>query len=138
MKMLVSRIAMSAFITTLTALRLHAADVNDLNYEVRGDTVTIISCDRAASGEMVIPAEIEGKPVTSIVFEAFMHCQSLTAVVIPEGVKSIRKGTFAYCQNLRSVVIPDTVTSIWNGAFAYCNSLVKADLPANLRNLGDR
>jgi hypothetical protein len=135
MQTLNSCISMLAFPLALGALPLYAADVNDLGYEIRGDAVTIISCDRAASGEMLIPAEIEGKPVTSIVFEAFMHCQSLTAVVIPEGVKSIRKGTFAYCHNLRSVVIPETVTSIWNGAFAYCNSLVKADLPANLRNL---
>ena len=135
MQPLNSRISILAFSLSLSALPLYAADVNDLNYELRGDAVTIISCDRAASGELVIPAEIEGKPVTSIFFEAFMHCGSLTAVVLPQGVKSIRKGTFAFCHNLRSVVIPESVTSIWNGAFAYCSSLVSADLPDNLHNL---
>ena len=136
MKMLVSRIAMSAFITALGVLRLHAADVNDLVYEVRGDAVTIISCDRTASGELVIPPQIEGKPVTAIFFEAFMHCGSLTEVVIPQGVSSISKGTFAHCSNLLRVDIPESVTSIREGAFAYCGALVNVDLPENLRNLG--
>ena len=136
MKMLVSRMAMSSFIAALAVLRLHAADVSDLVYEVRGDAATIISCDRAASGELVIPAEIEGKPVTSIFFEAFMNCGSLTGVVIPPGVTSISKGTFAHCSNLLSVDIPESVTSVREGAFAYCGALVNVDLPENLRNLG--
>jgi hypothetical protein len=135
MNTLNSRISTLAFSLTLAGLPLYAADVNDLTYEVRGDAVTIISCDRTASGELVIPAEIEEKPVTSMFFEAFIHCASLTRVVVPPGVKSISKGTFAFCSNLRSVIIPESVTSIREGAFAYCSSLVSADLPDNLRNL---
>ncbi|MBB07759.1 MAG: hypothetical protein CMN03_05805 [Roseibacillus sp.] len=136
MKMLVSRIAMAALVSALAVVRLHAADVNDLVYEVRGETVTIISCDRSASGELVIPPEIEGKPVTTIVFEAFLHCSSLTGVVVPPGVTSIGKGTFAHCSNLLRVDIPESVTSVREGAFAYCGALVNVDLPENLRNLG--
>jgi hypothetical protein len=126
---------MLAIVPALAAPPLHAAGIDDLVYEIRGDAVTINSCDRAASGELVIPPEIEGKPVTSIFFEAFMNCQSLTEVVVPQGVGSINRGTFAHCHNLRSVVIPESVTSIRAGAFAYCSSLVSADLPDNLRNL---
>ena len=126
---------MLAFALVLAAPPLHAADINDLVYEIRGDAVTIIGCDTAASGDLTIPSEIEERPVTTIAFEAFMNCGSLTGVVIPEGISSINRGTFAHCRSLRFVVIPESVTSIREGAFAYCSSLVSADLPDNLRNL---
>jgi len=130
-----SRVAMLAFALVLSGPPLHAADINDLVYEIRGDAVTIIGCDTAASGDLVIPSEIEEKPVTTISFEAFMNCGSLTGVVIPEGISAISKGTFAHCRSLRFVVIPESVTSIREGAFAYCTALVDIDLPDNLRNL---
>lgn len=68
-----SRVAMLAFALVLSGPPLHAADINDLVYEIRGDAVTIIGCDTAASGDLVIPSEIEEKPVTTISFEAFMN-----------------------------------------------------------------
>ena len=49
-----------------------AVSVNpNLKYEIQGDAVTITGCDKKASGELIIPAIIEGKPVTSIGNEAF-------------------------------------------------------------------
>ncbi|MFP6875148.1 MAG: leucine-rich repeat domain-containing protein [Verrucomicrobiales bacterium] len=136
MKLPINLVAVFTFVLLLATLPLHAADINDLAYEVRGAAVTITGCDTAASGDLVIPPEIEGKSVTVIVFEAFIDCSFLTRVVIPQGVKSISKGTFAYCRSLRSVVIPEGVTAIRDGAFAYCSALEDADLPDNLRTLG--
>ena len=42
-----------------------------LSYSNNGNSVTITDCDTAASGELVIPDTIEGKPVNSIGLEAF-------------------------------------------------------------------
>ena len=36
----------------------------DLKYETEGDAVTITGCDKKASGALIIPATIEGNPVT--------------------------------------------------------------------------
>ena len=71
------------------ALPLYAADINDLTYDASGATVTITDCDTAASGALVIPETIKGKPVTSIGFNAFEDCTKLTSITIPDGVTSI-------------------------------------------------
>lgn len=41
-------------------------------------------------------------------------------VVIPDGVTSIGYDAFADCRSLTGVIIPDGVTSIGDGAFCYC------------------
>ena len=55
----------------------------DLKYEIKGDAVTITSCEEGASGKLVIPATIEGKTVTSIGEDAFWGCASLTSIKSP-------------------------------------------------------
>ena len=63
--------------------------------------------------------------VTSIGYEAFAYCTSLTTVTIPDSVTSIGDFAFSKCKSLTTVTIPDSVTSIGSGAFAYCTSLNK-------------
>ena len=41
-------------------------NADPLTYRVAGGNVSIVSCDKNASGELVIPSTYEGKPVTSI------------------------------------------------------------------------
>ena len=61
--------------------------------------------------------------VTSIGYNAFLNCRSLTSVVIPNSVTSIGYHAFWDCSGLTSVVIPDSVTSIGDYAFYNCSSL---------------
>lgn len=78
-------------------------------------TVKITGYNGTVPAELVIPSEINGKPVTVIGSSAFMF-QTLTDVVIPEGVKKIE--TSAFSGNLlTSVVIPSTVEEIASTAF---------------------
>ena len=113
-------IKISAFLFLIcAALPLHAADINDLIYDASGATVTITDCDTAASGALVIPETIEGKPVTSIGNDAFRYCESLASVTIPASVTSIGNSAFYSCTSLSSVTIPASVTSMGNDTFRY-------------------
>ena len=56
-----------------------------------------------ARGNLVIPEELGGYPVTGIGRFAFYDCGGLTGVTIPSGVTSIGEGAFAKCSGLRSM-----------------------------------
>ena len=93
----------------------------NLKYEVKDSVVTITGCDKKASGELTIPATIEGNPVTSIGKEAFRKCMELTSITIPDSVTTIGKSAFSQCHKLTSITIPDSVTSIGEYAFYGAN-----------------
>ena len=132
MKPLQALLALFAF----AFLPLHAADLSDLTYTTTDGEVTITSCNGAATGVLVIPNSIGGKPVTSIGESAFFFCDSLTSVTIPDGVTSIGLGAFYGCSSLTSVTIPDSVTSIGDFAFNNCSSLTSITIPDGITSIG--
>ena len=112
-------------------------DVNpNLKYVIEGDTVTITGCAEDASGELIIAAKIEGKPVTSIGKAAFHGCMRLTAITIPNGVTSIGNGAFFSCARLTSITIPNSVTSIGYRAFSFCSALTSITIPDGVTSIG--
>ena len=72
---------------------------------------------------LVIPAFLNGYPVTSIGDLAFAGCSNVKSVTIPEGVTSIDFFAFFRCDRLKSVTIPSTVTNISYQAFGSCRNL---------------
>lgn len=97
---------------------------------------------------LVIPSEIDGKPVESIVGNFFdtriiKHCiipegvvrigndkqwvfrnpTSIETVSLPSTLKTIGEGVFAQCCNMSSITLPEGLTSIGGGAFAKCRNL---------------
>lgn len=95
------------------------------------------------SSDLVIPAEIEGKPVTEILGDrygqtgsAFYGFKSLKSIVIPNSVRTIGHNAFRNCENLRSIVIPEGVEEIDDYAFANCTSLRSVTLPKSICRVG--
>ena len=109
----------------------------NLKYEIEGDTVTITGCDKKALGDLIIPAKIEGKPVTSIGDLTFASFRSLTSITIPDGVTSINRVAFFDCSSLTSITIPDSVTSIGDYAFGSCKSLKSITIGNGVTSIGD-
>ncbi len=75
--------------------------------------------------------------VTSIGLYAFMYCDNLTSVTIPESVKSIASFAFEECSSLSSITIPNGVEAIARWTFAGCSSLSSITVSQNLKFIGD-
>jgi hypothetical protein len=92
---------------------------------------------KGKTADLVIPATIQGLPVTEIGSGDWPDdrlCNNagfsfLTSVVIPEGVKALKKGVFVAQSKLKAVSLPNTLTAIEGGVFANCTSLTSVVIP---------
>ena len=73
--------------------------------------------------------------VTSIGYNAFSGCSSLSSVELPSSVTSIGNHAFSRCSNLESIELPSSVTSIGNYAFYGCSSLRSIELPSSVTSI---
>ena len=80
----------------------------DLMYMINSNnTVTITDCNDSVTS-VDVPETIDGKTVTSIGFEAFRSCDSLTSISLPGGVTSIGRNAFGECYSLTSIYVSDS------------------------------
>lgn len=73
--------------------------------------------------ELVIPSRYNGKPVTTIVDNAFNGYSKITSVTIPNSITSIGNSAFYNCTNLTNISIGNGVTSIGTTFVGKCNKL---------------
>ena len=78
-----------------------------LEYEIIDGEVTITDCDESINGDLEMPLEIEGCPVTEIDDWAFESCIYLTSVTIPDTVTSIGECAFCFCMSLTNIDVDD-------------------------------
>ena len=87
---------------------------------------------RDTEGYVVVPKEIEGKPVRVIGSGAFSGCQRITGVRIPNTVVEIGNGAFDGCRAVLSVTLPLGLEAIRDYAFTGCVNLRSLTLPADI------
>ena len=81
----------------------------DFEYQFINDGRTVqITGYTGSGGDVVIPAMIEGKPVSEIADYAFYGCDSITSITIPAGVSHIGAFAFGYCNQLETVYYEGT------------------------------
>ena len=93
-----------------------AAETTDdgLIYTVANNEVTITGYN-GAGGDLVIPAEIGGNPVTELgkaCFRASANpgADKLTSIVVPDSVKMMNAGIFFGCAELKTVTLPEVLS----------------------------
>lgn len=59
-----------------------------------------------------VPAQIDGKNVTSVAREAFRDCANMKEIVLPEGIVTIGENAFLSCYNLESITFPSSVETV--------------------------
>ena len=89
---------------------------DDLQYKIYEDHVEILSYTGSDS-TVVIPAEIEGLPVTVITGYAFKNCTNLITITIPDTVTSIESIAFYYCPSLRRIIFQGNAPQFGTSAF---------------------
>ena len=88
-----------------------------------GSTGSIIDCDDNVT-KAIIPSKIDEISVVNISCEAFMGCEKLSVVKIPDSVTYIDEVAFNSCNGLMRIEIPSSVSSIGDMVFAGCDNLV--------------
>ena len=104
-------------------------DIFDFAVGENGCTVTAY---KGEGGDVELPAEYNGVPVTAIGDGAFINSNRLTSLTIPEGVTTIGDSVFYSCDRLERVSIPSTVSVIGKSAFTKCVSLKEVQLPEGM------
>ena len=158
----------SLFSVTASAESVTKGTYGVLSYELdeEAETITITGCDKTASGELVIPKEINGYAVRAIGNCAFRDCTELTGlnldafsgvkldlyVRILEGCVNVKtfqfkKGWYAYYNETEGVLTGSSVEEISfeQGASravkciaSNCPQLKKVNLPDTLKEIGER
>ena len=142
------------------------ADVSGaFTYVVTGGNATITAYDVTTGGTAVtIPLTLGGYPVTSIGngtsalntgitsvtfttpsnvtsigYQAFGLCASLTSITLPEGLITIGNQAFLNDNGLTSISIPSTVTTIGEFAFSGCtsSSLTSITIPSSVTTISN-
>lgn len=93
-----------------------------LYYEIRPRGVCVTGWQGLA-GEVTIPKELEGLPVTVIEKKSFLSKKNLRKVFLPDTVEEIGDWAFAYCDNLEQVELPEREIRFGKVVFLECGKL---------------
>lgn len=125
--------AVMAGITALTSIAVTipaAADselsYGDFCYKISG-TELIITKYKGNDSYVVVPDEINGKPVTIIGERAFAGNETLEYISLPNKLEKVLAGSFYDCTNLQTIVLPNSVKKI-GGLFYTSSNYYDADI----------
>ena len=120
-------------------------DANGLKWEVANGVLTISGngvIERNASFtdddnlRESITSIIIGEGITEIGYEAFYRYRHLEEVSIPDSVRKIGRIAFAECDLLTSVTLPNGLTEIDEETFAGCTRLSEIVIPNSVTKIG--
>lgn len=130
---------------------------NLVELDISGMTVTSIPSsafsDRWGLEKIILPKKLEAignhafsgtglkeielpESLTTLDYNAFSYCASLSSVKIPGKVERISPYSFYKCSNLPKVELAEGIKFIDNQAFYYCDHLQSINFPSTLTSIG--
>lgn len=121
---------------------------NGLTWSVDGGVLTVSGSgvmEDYLSGED-IPWLTYADSITSVVIEegvtaignkAFFGCTALKELTLPEGLQSIGDEAFLECRSLTSISFPSSLTEIGGGAFQGCRGLTEVNFSEGLQAVNE-
>lgn len=98
------------------------------------DSVTVMG-DKAFTGAGMTSVSLSANcPVIPV--SCFALCENLTTVLIPEGVRELRRNSFQTCESLTSIEMPRSMRTIDEYVFCYA-ALTDVSLNDGLQSIGD-
>lgn len=92
----------------------------------------VVSAVVSNVSSVTILSEVEGRTVEKIKSKAFLNCEFLTSVTIPDSVIKIGNGAFKGCTSLTDVNLPDSIINMESIAFEGCTSLKSIIIPDSI------
>ena len=93
------------------------------------------------TNEVVIPSNIIHNNtkynVTEIGKYAFLLCDDINTIILPNTIVKIREQAFSGCSSLMNIVIPESVTIIEDWAFYNCSSFYEIVIPNSVVSIGE-
>ena len=139
-----------AAMAVLCAVCTGAETYGDFQYSVLDDGTVEITKYIGSAEKVDVPAEIDGKSVTSIGFDAFSGCTSLSTINVATGNKNyVSVNGVLYNKDKTAIIrypagkkdknytIPGSVTSIGSWAFSSCTSLTSITIPNSVTSIGN-
>ena len=74
----------------------------------------------------------KGSHLESLETNVFCTCENLIDVVMPDSVKIIKMGALAQCKSLKEIVVPNGTKTICKGSFYYSDGLLYVYLPNSI------
>ncbi len=103
---------------------------NEKEYTVTEIVGAFIACDEVTS--VSLP-----ETITIIGPKSFEECTKLTALELPNSVTTIGRRAFYDCHALAEITLPESVTSIEESAFSYCYKLTSINIPSAIKSIGN-
>lgn len=111
------------------------ADSTSFRYRVIQGEVQIAGLKSTDTKDIVIPAEIDNKPVTSIGEYAFYNLGGITGIVIPDSVKTIEDYAFSYSAGIKNIDLGEGVETIGKNVFSGNEKLQSLKIPKSVKKI---
>lgn len=111
-----------------------AEEIDGVIYTKKSGKYIVTGVSQSFSGELVIPADIEGVPVEEIGENAFDGNTSIGNVTLPASIKKVNKYAFKNCPGIKKVTFAESenYVAILEGAFYGCESLADVTFPSKI------
>lgn len=125
------------FVLKAEAKALGDYEYTDATDQTFVEGIRIVSVNKSVSGNVVVPAYIERRPVLYISENAFSNCTAIESVTLPATLRYVESGAFSGCTSLESVTFSSNeLAKIGYEAFKNCTSLKSIVIPNGVVIIG--